>query len=63
MTRVNSIVTAASFAKLAARNSILRQSRNRPAIEFFRKHRATLLDDWKTACFDGEALQIMAATR
>jgi GNAT superfamily N-acetyltransferase len=36
---------------------------NRPAIEFFRKHRATLLDDWKTACFDGEALQILAATR
>jgi ribosomal protein S18 acetylase RimI-like enzyme len=36
---------------------------NRSAIEFFRKHRATLLDDWKTACFDGEALQILAATR
>jgi GNAT superfamily N-acetyltransferase len=36
---------------------------NRPAIEFFRKHRATLLEDWKTACFDGEALQILAATR
>jgi GNAT superfamily N-acetyltransferase len=35
---------------------------NRPAIEFFRKHRATLLDDWKTACIDGEALQILAAT-
>jgi GNAT superfamily N-acetyltransferase len=36
---------------------------NQPAIEFFRKHRATLLDDWKTACFDGEALEILAATR
>jgi GNAT superfamily N-acetyltransferase len=36
---------------------------NQPAIEFFRKHRATLLDDWKTACFDGEALQILAATK
>jgi GNAT superfamily N-acetyltransferase len=36
---------------------------NRPAIEFFRKHGATLLDDWKTARFDGEALQILAETR
>jgi GNAT superfamily N-acetyltransferase len=36
---------------------------NLPAIEFFRKHGATLLDDWKTACFDGEALQILTETR
>jgi GNAT superfamily N-acetyltransferase len=32
---------------------------NRPAIEFFRKHRATFLGDWKTACLDGEALQVL----
>jgi GNAT superfamily N-acetyltransferase len=32
---------------------------NQPAIEFFRKHGATFLDDWKTACLDGEALQIL----
>jgi GNAT superfamily N-acetyltransferase len=36
---------------------------NRPAIEFFQKHRATLLEDWRTACFDGDALQVLAATR
>jgi len=36
---------------------------NQPAIEFFRKHHATLLDDWKTACFEGEALQTLAARR
>ncbi len=30
---------------------------NRPAIEFFRKHNATFLDDWKTARLDREALQ------
>jgi hypothetical protein len=36
---------------------------NRPAIEFFRKRGATLLDDWKTACFDGEPLQVLAETR
>ena len=34
---------------------------NRPAIEFFRKHGATWLDDWKTACLVGEALQALAA--
>jgi hypothetical protein len=32
---------------------------NRPAIEFFRKHNATFLDDWKTACLDREALQAL----
>ena len=32
---------------------------NRPAIEFFRKHNAAFLDDWKTACLDGEALQAL----
>ena len=36
---------------------------NRPAIEFFRNHRATFLDDWKTACLDGEALQTLTATQ
>jgi GNAT superfamily N-acetyltransferase len=30
---------------------------NRPAIEFFRKHNATFLEDWKTACLDREVLQ------
>jgi len=35
---------------------------NRPAIEFFRKHNATFLDDWKTACVDGEALQALTET-
>src|SRR6266849_9703259 len=29
---------------------------NRPAIEFFRKHKVRFLDDWKTACLDGDAL-------
>ena len=33
---------------------------NRPALEFFRKHHATFLDDWKTACLDGEALQALS---
>ena len=32
---------------------------NRPAIEFFRKHNATFLDDWKTACLDRQALQAL----
>ncbi len=36
---------------------------NRPAIEFFRKHKATFLDDWKTACLDGEALQALSETK
>ena len=30
---------------------------NQPAIEFFRKRGATLFEDWRTACFDGNALQ------
>src|ERR1700732_5644004 len=30
---------------------------NRPAIEVFRKHNATFLGDWRTACLDREALQ------
>jgi GNAT superfamily N-acetyltransferase len=33
---------------------------NHPAIEFFRRHNATFLDDWKTACLDGAALQVLA---
>jgi len=36
---------------------------NRPAIEFFRQHNATFLDDWKTACLDGEALQGLSETK
>jgi GNAT superfamily N-acetyltransferase len=35
---------------------------NRLAIEFFRKHKATFLDDWKTACLDGEALHALTET-
>jgi GNAT superfamily N-acetyltransferase len=34
---------------------------NRPAIEFFRKHKVRFLDDWKTACLDGDALHAVAA--
>jgi GNAT superfamily N-acetyltransferase len=36
---------------------------NQPAIKFFRKHQATFLDDWKTACLDGEALRALAPSR
>ena len=36
---------------------------NRPAIEFFGQHNATFLDDWKTACLDGEALQGLSETK
>jgi GNAT superfamily N-acetyltransferase len=36
---------------------------NRPAVEFFRKHHAMFLDDWKTACLDGEALQALSETQ
>jgi GNAT superfamily N-acetyltransferase len=36
---------------------------NRRAIEFFRQHNATFLDDWKTACLDGEALQGLSETK
>ena len=36
---------------------------NQSAIEFFQKHGATLLGDWRTACFDGDALQVLAARR
>jgi GNAT superfamily N-acetyltransferase len=36
---------------------------NRPAIDFFRKHNATFLDDWKTACLDREALQALSETK
>jgi GNAT superfamily N-acetyltransferase len=34
---------------------------NESAIGFFRKHGATLLEDWKTARFDGDAVQVLAA--
>jgi GNAT superfamily N-acetyltransferase len=33
---------------------------NRPALEFFRKHGVSFLDDWKTACLDGVALRTLA---
>jgi len=33
---------------------------NRPALAFFQKHKVRFLDDWKTACLDGEALQAIA---
>jgi GNAT superfamily N-acetyltransferase len=36
---------------------------NRLAIAFFRKHGATFLDDWKTACIDGAALRDFAEHR
>jgi GNAT superfamily N-acetyltransferase len=36
---------------------------NRPAVEFFRKHHAMFLDDWKTASLDGEALQALSETQ
>jgi GNAT superfamily N-acetyltransferase len=34
---------------------------NQPAIEFFRKRGARFLEDWKTARFDREAVQVLAA--
>ena len=36
---------------------------NQSAIEFFQKRGATMLGDWRTACFDGDALQVLAARR
>src|SRR2546428_6414408 len=33
---------------------------NRPAIGFFRNHNVKFLDDWKTGCLEGEALQAAA---
>jgi GNAT superfamily N-acetyltransferase len=36
---------------------------NQSAIKFFQKHGATLLGDWRTACFDGDALQVLATRR
>ena len=36
---------------------------NQSAIEFFQKRGATMLEDWRTACFDGDALQVLAARR
>ena len=36
---------------------------NRPAIEFFRKRNAKFLEDWKTACLDGEALRALSSQR
>jgi GNAT superfamily N-acetyltransferase len=33
---------------------------NRPAVEFFQKHKVKFLDGWMTACLDGEALQAIA---
>lgn len=34
---------------------------NQSAIEFFRKRGATFLEDWKTARFDREAVEVLAA--
>jgi ribosomal protein S18 acetylase RimI-like enzyme len=34
---------------------------NQSAIGFFRTHGAKLLGDWKTARFDGDAAQVLAA--
>jgi GNAT superfamily N-acetyltransferase len=36
---------------------------NQSAIGFFKKNGATLLEDWKTARFDGDAVQVLAARR
>jgi GNAT superfamily N-acetyltransferase len=36
---------------------------NQPAIGFFSNHGATLLEDWKTARFDGDAVQVLAARK
>jgi GNAT superfamily N-acetyltransferase len=36
---------------------------NRPAIQFFENHGAKFLDDWKTACLDGEDLRTLIATK
>lgn len=33
---------------------------NAPALAFFQRHKVRFLDDWKTACLDGEALQAIA---
>ena len=35
---------------------------NRSAIEFFQTYGVRFLDDWKTACLDGEALQALVPT-
>ena len=34
---------------------------NQTAIAFFQKRHAKFLDDWKTACFDGESLRTLTA--
>lgn len=36
---------------------------NRPTIEFFQKRHAKFLDDWKTACLDGEALRALTGAK
>jgi len=36
---------------------------NQPAIRFFQKRGATLLEDWRTACLDSNALQVLASGR
>ena len=36
---------------------------NHAAVEFFRQHNAKFLDDWRTACLDGEVLQSLTETK
>jgi GNAT superfamily N-acetyltransferase len=36
---------------------------NLPAIEFFEQRHAKFMDDWKTACLDGDALRYLAAAK
>jgi GNAT superfamily N-acetyltransferase len=36
---------------------------NLPAIKFFEQRHAKFMDDWKTACFDGEALRYLTAAK
>ena len=36
---------------------------NVPAIKFFEQRHAKFMEDWKTACFDGEALRYLTAAK
>lgn len=36
---------------------------NLPAIKFFAQRHAKFMDDWKTACFDGEALRYLTTAK
>jgi GNAT superfamily N-acetyltransferase len=36
---------------------------NQPAIKFFQKHHAKFLEDWKSACLDADAVQILTEAK